>query len=63
MMMVEGKAEQSCSRPLKPGEKLVVEPLKGFPVIKDLAVDFGSIVTTSNGVFKKMEGTMIRKKE
>jgi fumarate reductase (CoM/CoB) subunit B len=63
MMTVNGKAVQSCSRPLKPGEKLVVEPLKGYPVIKDLAVDFGTTVTTSDGVFKKMEGTIIRKEE
>jgi succinate dehydrogenase/fumarate reductase-like Fe-S protein len=63
MMTVDGKSVQSCSRPLKPGEKLLVEPLKGFPVIKDLVVDFGTAVRTSNGIFKKMEGTIINRKE
>jgi succinate dehydrogenase/fumarate reductase-like Fe-S protein len=63
MMTVDGKGTQTCSRPLKPGESLVVEPIKGFPVIKDLAVDFGTTVTTPDGVFKKMEGTVIRKEE
>ena len=38
-----------------------MEPMKGFPVIKDLAVDFGMTVTSEEGVFKKMEGTLIKK--
>jgi succinate dehydrogenase/fumarate reductase-like Fe-S protein len=63
MMTVDGKGSQTCSRPLKPGESLVVEPIKGFPVIKDLAVDFGTTVTTPDGVYKKMEGTVIKKEE
>ena len=63
MMTVDGKGTQTCSRPLKPGESLVVEPIKGFPVIKDLAVDFGTTVATPDGVFKKMEGTVIKKEE
>jgi succinate dehydrogenase/fumarate reductase-like Fe-S protein len=63
MMTVDGKGTQTCSRPLKPGESLVVEPIKGFPVIKDLAVDFGTTVATPDGVFKKMEGTVIKKEK
>ena len=63
MMTVDGKGTQTCSRPLNPGESLVVEPIKGFPIIKDLAVDFGTTVTTPDGVYKKMEGTVIRKEE
>jgi succinate dehydrogenase/fumarate reductase-like Fe-S protein len=63
MMTVDGKGTQTCSRPLKPGESLVVEPIKGFPIIKDLAVDFGTTIATPDGVFKKMEGTVIRKEE
>jgi succinate dehydrogenase/fumarate reductase-like Fe-S protein len=61
MMMVDGKGMRTCSRVLKPGESLLVEPMKGFPVIRDLAVDFGMTITTPEGIFKKMEGTMIRK--
>jgi succinate dehydrogenase/fumarate reductase-like Fe-S protein len=63
IMMVNGKGMKTCSRPLKPGESLLVEPMRGFPVIKDLAVDFGLILTTSEGVFRKMEGTVIRKEK
>ena len=63
IMMVNGKGTQTCSRPLQPGENLLVEPMRGFPVIKDLAVDFGVTITTPEGVFRKMEGTMIRKEK
>ena len=61
LMMVNGKGIRTCSRLLKPGERLLIEPLKGRPVIKDLVVDFGITMTTPHGVFKKMEGSVIRK--
>ena len=61
LMTVNGKSIQTCSRPLEPGESLMVEPMWGFPVIRDLAVDFGVSITTPEGVFRKMEGTIIRK--
>ena len=60
-MMVDGKGMRTCSRVLHPGEKILVEPMKGYPVIKDLAVDFGVKITTPEGVFKKMEGTVLRR--
>ena len=61
IMMVDGKGMQTCSRPLNPGESLLIEPMRGFPVIKDLAVDFGVTLTTPEGVFRKMEGIVMRK--
>jgi succinate dehydrogenase/fumarate reductase-like Fe-S protein len=61
IMMVDGKGMQTCSRPLNPGESLLIEPMRGYPIIKDLAVDFGLTLTTPEGVFRKMEGTMLRK--
>ncbi len=60
-MMVDGKGMRTCSRVLDPGESILVEPMRGFPIIKDLAVDFGVTITTPEGVFKKMEGTLLRK--
>jgi len=63
LMMVDGKGMQTCSRPLKPGESLLIEPMKGYPVIKDLAVDFGMTITTHEGIFKKMEGAVIKKEK
>jgi len=61
IMMVDGKGMQTCSRPLNPGESLLIEPMRGFPVIKDLTVDFGITLTTPEGVFRKMEGSVMRK--
>ena len=60
-MMVDGKGMRTCSRVLHPGERVLVEPMRGYPIIKDLTVDFGVKITTSEGVFKKMEGTVLRK--
>lgn len=61
LMSVDGKGVRTCSWLLKPGETLLIEPLQGNPVIKDLVVDFGVNVTTPDGTFKKQEGTMIKK--
>jgi succinate dehydrogenase/fumarate reductase-like Fe-S protein len=63
LMTVDGQGMRTCSRLLKPGESLVIEPMRGFPVIKDLVVDFGITMTTAEGVFKKMEGTVLRKEK
>jgi succinate dehydrogenase/fumarate reductase-like Fe-S protein len=62
-MTVNGKSTRSCSRPLKPGESLLIEPMWGFPIIKDLAVDFGTSISTPEGIFRKMEGIIIRKQK
>ena len=61
IMMVDGAGMRTCSRVLHPGERILVEPMRGYPVIKDLAVDFGIKITTPEGVFKKMEGTVLRR--
>ena len=61
IMTVDGKGMRTCSRVLKPGETLLIEPMIGYPVIKDLAVDFGLTICTSEGAFKKMQGTVIIK--
>ena len=61
LMTVNGKGIRTCSKLLKPGDSLVIEPLWGNPVIKDLVVDFGVSVSTPHGTFKKSEGTVIRK--
>ena len=60
-MRVNGKGMRTCSRVVQPGESILVEPMGGFPIIKDLAVDFGVLVTTPEGTFKKMEGTVLRR--
>lgn len=61
LMMVNGKGMRTCSRLLQEGENILLEPMKGFPIIKDLVVDFGINITTPEGVYKKMEGTVLRR--
>ena len=60
-IIVNGKGMRTCSRVLHPGERILLEPMKGFPIIRDLVVDFGINITTAEGVFKKMEGTVLRR--
>ena len=61
LMMVDGKGMRTCSRVLQPGESILLEPMKGFPIIRDLVVDFGINITTPEGTFKKMEGTVLKR--
>ena len=61
LMTVNGKGVRTCSWLLKPGDELLIEPMQGNPVIKDLVVDFGVMKTTPHGTFKIMEGAMVRK--
>ena len=63
LMMVNGKGMRTCSRVLQPGEQILLEPMRGFPVIRDLVVDFGINITTPEGIFKKMEGTVLKRVE
>lgn len=41
LLTVNDKTVYSCNVPLKGGEELIIEPPRGFPVIKDLVVDWG----------------------
>jgi len=50
LMTVNGRAHYACSYPLRGGEELTVEPLAGFPVIRDLAVDFGLRFHSPDGI-------------
>jgi len=36
---VNGKVRRTCETPIKPGEKILLEPAPG-PIIKDLVIDF-----------------------
>ncbi len=42
LMMVDGKSKHSCHVLLEPGREYLVEPLKDYPVIRDLVVDYGA---------------------
>ncbi len=61
MMTINGKAKHACLELVSPGDKIVVEPMKNYPVIRDLAVDFGRSVYTPDGGYQILKGTVIRK--
>jgi succinate dehydrogenase/fumarate reductase-like Fe-S protein len=61
MMTINGLATQACFRKVSPGEELLLEPMKGYPIIRDLAVDFGKKITTPEGTFRISKGVIIKK--
>jgi succinate dehydrogenase/fumarate reductase-like Fe-S protein len=61
LMMVNGKATLACSRILEPGEVITVEPMRGFPIVRDLVCDFGIDLLTPQGLIRRKEGTLLRK--
>lgn len=48
LLTVNGEIVYSCTVLLKGDEELIIEPPKGFPVIKDLIVDWGIQIATSS---------------
>ena len=62
MMTINGKVTHACRTPIKPGEEVLVEPMAGQPVIKDLVVDFGITSTTPEYTFEIKKGTIVTKR-
>ena len=52
MMMINGKAKHACLTLVKPKDEIVLDPLKDYPVIRDLIVDFGRTVKGPDGTFQ-----------
>lgn len=63
MALVNGKAERTCMRIASPGEQVVIEPLKGQPVIRDLVTDPGRQITTKDGIFFVKKGVIVEIKQ
>ena len=61
MMMINGQAKHACMTTVEPGDEITVEPLKGYPVIRDLVVDFGRRIVTPEGAFLVQTGTTVKK--
>ncbi len=43
VMTIDGKVRRACVTSIEKGE-MVIEPLKKFPIIRDLVVDFGKVI-------------------
>jgi len=44
LISVNGKPCKGCQVIVKPGEEVVIEPIKGYKIIRDLVVDFNKPV-------------------
>ncbi len=42
LIRIDGKGAKACERLLEPGRAYTLDPIHGYPVIRDLAVDFGT---------------------
>lgn len=60
MMTINGKPTQACFTKVKPGDELTLKPMKGYPVIRDLVVDFGITHITSEGTYEISKGAVIK---
>lgn len=61
MMTINGSAKHACFTKVSPGDELLLEPLKGYPIIRDLAVDFGKKIITAEGTYRISKGVTIKK--
>ena len=61
LMTIDGKPAKACSTLIEPGAELLVEPVFNSPVVRDLVVDFGTTVTTADGVFTLGRGVVVKK--
>ena len=63
LMSINGAPAKACSTLIKPGEEVLVEPFAGAPVVRDLVTDFGTTVTTPDGVFTLQRGVVVKKEK
>jgi succinate dehydrogenase/fumarate reductase-like Fe-S protein len=49
LVRINGKGAKGCERLLEPGRAYTLDPIQGYPVIRDLAVDFGREVGAPDG--------------
>ena len=61
MMNINRKPAHACFTKVKPGEELTLEPMQGYPVIRDIVVDFGRTYVTPEATYEVTKGASIRK--
>ena len=60
MMKINGIAAHACGRLVRPGDELLIEPMPGYPIIRDLIVDWGRKYVTPHGTYQIRRGAVIR---
>jgi len=61
LVTINGTVGKACSTLITPGGDLLVEPVFKYPVVRDLVVDYGTTVTTADGVFTLGRGVSVAK--
>ncbi|MDR3592027.1 MAG: 2Fe-2S iron-sulfur cluster-binding protein [Negativicutes bacterium] len=56
---VDGGVKKACHVLLEPGREYLVEPLKDYPVIRDLVVDFGIRRSLEDKTYEIRQGTCL----
>ncbi len=59
-MTINGQVSHGCLTLVDPGDELTIEPLKGYPIIRDLVVDRGQRFNTPKGTIEISKGALIR---
>lgn len=61
MMTINGVPTHACAMQVAPGDELVIEPMKGYPIIRDLIVDWGRKVTSADGTsYEISKGAVVK---
>lgn len=60
MMTINGVPTHACSFMVGPGDELTIEPMKGYPIIRDIVVDWGRTYVTPQGTYEVSKGTIIK---
>jgi len=63
LMTINGSPAKACSVLIEPGSDVLVEPFLNAAVVRDLVADFGTTVTTKDGVFTLQKGVVVKKGE
>jgi len=61
LMTINGSPAKACSTLIEPGAEILVEPYLKAAVVRDLVADFGTTVTTKDGVFTLERGVVVKK--
>ncbi len=49
LMTINGIVTHGCMTLVDPGDEILLEPMKGYPIIRDLVVDHGRTFTSPEG--------------
>ncbi len=60
LMTINGKGTHACFTKVKAGDQLTLEPMTGYPIIRDLVVDFGRTYVTPTATYEISHGTTIK---